>query len=410
MENKLQCFLSLNGEISEINSDNFIYTLDVTDKDIPILKEFYDFDYIEQIKNKESKIVIIDKLSNFLNKTISIEFVTSELKKIGFYLTINDFINNNRFEIPTDFYIVELSYSNSSQINNEKIEKYKVVTTLINRLTAKSKFISEEHNKTLCLVQDNSFIEIPIETIAYEDYIEYENINLIKQYLEDIDSYKEKRTIFLMELINFLSNKTKNERLNELILYFEEFYEKCNTSFEYYLSNFSFNKIKFELDNSVLEYSKNIRSIINESQSKLIAIPAAFILGISQTDYNNPFALRNILIVFSSFLFSYMISVFIKNQKNAIEIISDNLNNYKANYKRSKETQFEEEKELTNLSELINRSYKKTEKELTEQEKRLKVLQRCNWGISIALFLSIIIVASSQNLTNILELWQQLIE
>lgn len=162
------------------------------------------------------------------------------------------------------------------------------------------------------------------------------------------------------------------------------------------MSNFSFNKIKLELDNSVLEYSKNIRSIINDSQSKLIAIPAAFALAASQIDYENPLIIKNIIIVVSAFLFSYIISVFIANQKNAIEIISDNLTNYKNYYKKSKSNEFEEEKELENLSNLIGKSFEKTENEIKKQNKRLNIIQYCNWGISIILLLTLLIIYLSK--------------
>ncbi len=273
------------------------------------------------------------------------------------------------------------------------------------RLTIVSKFRIDEYIKTICLIQDNSFLELEIDNIVYEELLEAKNIDFINQYISDITSYKEKKSIFIKELINFLSNKNKRERFNELILYFEEFYEKCNTSFEYYLSNFSFNKIKLELDNAVLDYSKNIRSIINDSQSKLIAIPAAFILGASQMDYTNPFTLKNIIIVISAFLFSYIIFVFIKNQKNAIEIIKDNLTNYKSIYERSKANQLEDEVELQNLKKLIINSFEKTEKELSNQQSRLVILQYCNWGISITLLMSIIGVFLNNNGE---ELWQQL--
>ena len=391
MKKKLHNFLSLKGKITDVNSESFIYELVITGDNIPILKEFYEFNFIEQVKDRQKKIIIIDNLNAFSEQIVYIELLISEFKKIGYYLTLVDFIINNRFDIPTDYYIHELSYLSTSTTINKKIEKYKVTTTLIDKLTAKAKFISEESDKIIYLVQDNSFIEIPIYTIIYEEAIEQESIELIKQFIKDIGSYKEKRTIFLKELIDFLSSKAKDERLMEVFRCFDEFYEKCNTSFEYYLSNFSFNKIKIELDNSVLEYSKNIRLIINESQSKLIAIPAAFILGVSQIDYSDPLIIKNSLIIIASFLFSYMISVFINNQKNAIEIISDNLSNYKVNYKRSNETQFEQEKELKNLYELINKSYIKIELELTKQEKRLRILQFCNWGISVSLLLSVII-------------------
>jgi hypothetical protein len=115
-----------------------------------------------------------------------------------------------------------------------------------------------------------------------------------------------------------------------------------------------------------------------------------------EIDYNNPLILKNLLIIVSAFLFSFIISIFINNQKNGIEIISDNLDNYKSNYKLSKATQFEEERELKSLSQLINKTFKKTEIEIDKQKKRLKILQYCNWGISVALLLSIIIVSIAQ--------------
>jgi len=395
MERLLYSFLKLDGKISEVNSDSFIYLLRINTTDIDLLKQLFELNFIEEMKSGNGKIIMIDNLSDYLSQSIFIEFVTSELKKIAFYLSLKEFVIDNRFEIPDEFYILELKYQNSTGYINENVEKYKAVTTLIDRLTMKSKFISDSHDRTLCLVQENSFMEMPIENIVYEEFLEKENISLIKQYINDIDSYKEKSTIYFKELICFLSIQNKEKRLKTLISFFGDFYERCNISFEYYLSDFSFNKIKLELDNSVLEYSRNIRAIINESQSKLIAIPAAFILGVSQIMYSEPLSLKNILIIASSFLFSYIIFVFIKNQQNALQIVADNLKNYKTNYKRSKLTQLEEEKDLVSLSVLINKSFSKTELELAEQKKRLDKIQKCNWGISIVLLISIIWVKYS---------------
>lgn len=397
MKNNLQEFLNLNGKISQINSDNFVYELEIEDKDVILIKDLYD-DCIETIKTDDGKIINIEDFDRFLKKNVFIEFVIAEIRRIGFYISFNDFILHNRYQMPKEeFYIFEFTYLSTEGARNEQIEKYKVTVLLIDILTNKSKFTSEDNGKTIFLMQENSVIEIPIENIVYEEYLDIKNIHPLSQYIRDIDSYKEKNTIYLNQLIDFLNNKSKIDRFKELLLYFEEFYDKCNVAFEYYLSNFSVNKIQLELDNSVLEYSKNIRSIINDSQSKLIAIPAAFILGATQIDYTKPLLLKNFLIIFSTFIFSYIISIFIKNQKNAIDIISDNLDNYKINYKNSKSTEFESEKELENLSTLINNSYRKTENELLVQEKRLNILQICNWGISIILALSVIIIFFASN-------------
>ncbi|MBO4234752.1 hypothetical protein FO675_10700 [Riemerella anatipestifer] len=405
MDNILDKIIELNKNTSKIDSDVFIVELKLESELIPVINKIYDEGLIQYIKI-DSTIILASDLHKNLDKTIKIDFIVSELKKIGYYATFDEFVIENRFKIPEkDFYIKSISFDSKDNLESEEILKYKAITNLINQLTIVSKFKIDEHIKTICLIQDNSFLELEIDNIVYEEFLEVKNITFINQYISDITSYKEKKSLFIKELINFLSNKTKKERFNELILYFEEFYEKCGTSFEYYLSNFSFNKIKLELDNSVLDYSKNIRAIINDSQSKLIAIPAAFILGASQIDYTNPFALKNCIIVISAFLFSYIISIFINNQINAIEIIEDNLTNYKSVYKRSKANQLEDERELDNLKKLIIRSFNKTEKELSSQQSRLGILQYCNWGISVALLLSIFAVFLNNNGQ---ELWQQL--
>jgi len=396
MKIQLDKFLSLNGKVTRIDEDSFIYSLFLSNDSIEIIRDLHDANFIEQLLDDKGVIIGMDRIASFENKTVDIEVVTSELKKHGFYLKMNDCILANRFGNPSQFYIHDIAYLSTEQGHNERLEKYRVISMLINILVTKAKFISEEHVRTICLVQENSFIEIPIETFLYEDMLDQKNVLLIDKYIDDVNSYKEKRTIFIKELIDFLSVIATHRRFSELIIHFEDFYNKCNTSFEYYLANFSFNKVKLELDTSVLEYSKNIRAIINESQSKLIAIPAGFILGVSQIDYDNPFFMKNILIVLSGFLFSYIISIFIINQKNAIEIISDNLKNFKSNYSRSKATYFEDAKELSSLMDLIKDTYLKIEIEISEQKKRLRIFQFCSWGISVGLFVSILFVSLSQ--------------
>src|SRR5690606_22982018 len=103
-------------------------------------------------------------------------------------------------------------------------------------------------------------------------------------------------------------------RFSYLIKNFKRFYEKCEVSYSYYLTNFSYNKLKIEVDNAVLDFSKNIRSVINDSQTKLIAIPAAFLFLCIEIDWQNSWGLKSFIIVIASLLFSYLIDIFILNQ------------------------------------------------------------------------------------------------
>ncbi|OJX30046.1 MAG: hypothetical protein BGO86_05755 [Chryseobacterium sp. 36-9] len=391
----------LSDRITEVQSDAIIIKINIDEESQKLIEQFND-DLIEGIKDSLGNLVNIDSISNS-SQPVLIEFVTAELKKKGFYITFADFVVDNRFESKEAFYIQELNYHTASVKNVEKIEKYKILLELIQKLIQKSKFVADEDVKTLFVFQENKFIELSIDNeIIYEDFLEYNDIDLVKNYIENIDSYKEKRSIFLQELIGFLSSEKIN-RFQYLLSNFKEFFERCNTSFEFYLSNFSYNKVKMEVDNSVLEYSKNIRNIINDSQSKLIAIPAAFVLVATQIDFSNTFSLKNIIIVVSSFIFSYIISVFIQNQKNALEIVSDNVRNYKKSFLQTRTNDLEQERELSSISELLKKSYKKIEAELNHQKTRLLILQFIAWAISVVILICLFVIKHKLEIKLFLE-------
>jgi hypothetical protein len=403
MDNCLNDLISLLcNHITEIKSDAVIVEITINEESQKQIKQFYDDDLIESIKDSSDNLISVDNLSNS-SQPVCVEFVTAELKTKGFYITFADFVVDNRFELNDNFYIQELNYNSESSGNQEKIEKYKILLELIQKLIIKSKFVKDEDVKTLFLFQENKFIELPIDNgIVYEDFLQSENISLVEEYVKSIDEYKEKRSIFLQELIDFLFPERSN-RFQYLLSNFKEFFERCNTSFEFYLSNFSYNKVKMEIDNSVFEHSKNIRNIINDAQSKLIAIPAAFVLAATQIDFSNVISIKNIIIIASSFIFSYIISIFIQNQKNALNIVSENVENYKKSFFQTKEDDMPQAKGLPSISKLLKDSYKKIEGELINQKAKLGILQFIGWAISVMLVISLPIAKYQQEIKSIFE-------
>ncbi|MEJ8590901.1 hypothetical protein JSO54_06600 [Riemerella anatipestifer] len=204
MDNILDKIIELNKNTSKIDSDVFIVELKLESELIPVINKIYDEGLIQYIKI-DSTIILASDLHKNLDKTIKIDFIVSELKKIGYYATFDEFVIENRFKIPEkDFYIKSISFDSKDNLESEEILKYKAITNLINQLTIVSKFKIDEHIKTICLIQDNSFLELEIDNIVYEEFLEVKNITFINQYISDITSYKEKKSLFIKELINFL--------------------------------------------------------------------------------------------------------------------------------------------------------------------------------------------------------------
>jgi hypothetical protein len=141
--------------------------------------------------------------------------------------------------------------------------------------------------------------------------------------------------------------------------------------------------LKLELESAILDYSKNIRAIINDSQTKLIAIPAAFIVASSQLELNKSISLKNILIVISSFVFSTLVEIFIKNQESSLKIFFDNVTSYKTTFKLKNVGI--ENKAMQSLQGIIATSFKSIDDELKNQQNRLRYIRYINWGMSVFL-------------------------
>ncbi|WP_171032634.1 hypothetical protein, partial [Chryseobacterium indologenes] len=169
-------------------------------------------------------------------------------------------------------------------------------------------------------------------------------------------------------------------RLTFLYCNFSDFYKRCIIGYEYYIKDFSYIKVKTELDNAVLDFSKNIRTVVNDSQNKLIIIPAAVVLAFTTFEIKEPFNTKNIFVLASSVLFAYMMDSFVNNQDSALKIIKTNVINYKTLFYNKNKSKTE------NLNGMILDSFVKADDELQRQENWMMGIKIINWIIPALLF------------------------
>ena len=313
----------------------------------------------------------------------------TRLRKYGFYITCEDFINNNKKETKEQFYIKEIDSKKDE--SNFFVKNYLDVLSIINFINNISDIKDEEN----IIFSENKYLKLPIyykENILKRDKFIYP-INFIYDFLAEYNkSSSEIKTIFKNELIDFLKEKNNNDKFVFLIENFEDYYKRSKTGFEYYLTNFSFNKVKTELDNAVLDFSKNIRSVINDSQNRLITIPVATIFTALSLNILETFDYKNLIILISTIIFSFLLHLFILNQLSALKIIKKNIKNYKHIYLKNNN------EEIINLQALINNQFVDNEKELSRQKCWLIIICIINWLLPISLLI-ILYLYTIKNIT-----------
>lgn len=312
---------------------------------------------------------------------IDLEITLAKLNSIEFYENREAFIIKNRYSATNGtYYIYEINCFSTDQ--NDFFIQYNRVISLINSIEkiAKYSYLETDLKQIIIYREDKSlFLSAEYRTddlialnLTFKDLIQ-EVINVFSE------NNSEKSAIFTNQLIDFLTPINEHYRFKYLLSNFEDFYTKCINAFQYYLRNFTYNKLKLELDSKALEYTQKVQSIINESQTKLIAIPTAFVLVFATFDFIDLLSIKNFAALGGLIIFAVLIQLFLNNQKTALSFISEDFHSYKETHKN-------------NAIREISLKLSMVEIELSNQKKRLLIVKVLLWFVPILLFFTWIIL------------------
>ena len=367
-------------------------TLEVDLEKITLLSKLSDLGAVEEFSNDQGVIFA----SNMkVGEKLVVKLVQFRLERFGFYNTFERFVDANSLKYPQIFYVKDLNYIHNQKEHNEEIDAYFAGLRLSDCLTSLALFRNEDDGLMLYLMQEKSATSFKVLNTLESVRGLVSIVKEVNCFCEGFKENLERKMIYQKELIDFLNDYPLEERYLKLSDGFANFYRRCEAAYGFFLSDFSYGKLKLELEATVLDYSKNVRSIINDSQNKLIAIPAAFLVASSQLQFDRPFGLKNFMIIFASFVFSLLIEIFIRNQESSVTIFLDNVKNYKTTFGFKNKSI--DQRINVSLNGVINKSFTSIDSELDNQKSRLNIIRWVNWGMSILLVMVIAIVYTFSN-------------
>lgn len=132
----------------------------------------------------------------------------------------------------------------------------------------------------------------------------------------------QKATIIKSVLLEMLKNNEIDKlTLPCLIKRFSEFLERVNANYQLYVSEFSFEKIKAQVESEKFEFTLKLNKVFSEIQNQLLAVPVALILVGSQMKQAANFTLMNTSIWCGAIVFGIFMSILIRNQRNTLKAI-----------------------------------------------------------------------------------------
>lgn len=253
---------------------------------------------------------------------VPLTLYTKNLAGAVYYETLHECIKHNPYTWPaTQFYIHELGYTSGQPVMPPAVDMYQHVLQLIAILSAISDSVKDAIGEPKELVFfEKRKLHLPI---VYSHYHLRSVPFLPKLHIQLCDAHdkEERRNIFKAELVSLLYALPPHERFGTLLGGLDGVYDNYLKSHLLYLEKFSYHDLKLKADKDKLEYTKKIYATVNDIQSRLIAVPAAYLLVLAQFDYANAASAKNALIALGALLFSVLLDVLLRNQFGVLKYI-----------------------------------------------------------------------------------------
>lgn len=141
-----------------------------------------------------------------------------------------------------------------------------------------------------------------------------------QQYLLSSTHKQQKATILRAALFNIFSGQPKIS-LSDIIERFSEIVEYVESSYQLYVSEFSFHKVKSEVEKEKLEFTAKLNKVFSDIQNQLLAVPAALILIGGQMENGGVWSIKNLLIWSGAMVFAILMNLLINNQRHTLRAI-----------------------------------------------------------------------------------------
>ncbi len=332
-------------------------------------------------KLSDNELITNSFIENYnINENIVLEFLISRLRSQGFYLSKESFLTWNLHNYPEkEVYIYEI---NDFLIDNVFFnERFSTIINLIDALDQNSKIkYNEDEFLNFLIVREDKSLLLYLKYLPEDlDLIDNTNLNNINNFIQILkeDIAPDRKNIYINELIDYLLPIEEKDRFSYLIKNFNKFIHRASASYNYYLRNFSYNKLKIELDTKALDFYQKIQGVVNDSQTKLIAIPAAIVLASTSLEYGKANSIKNYLILIQVIMFCVFIQIFINNQKSALKFIEKNITQYKQSFSDNKQ--------------ILENSFIEVDKEKNKQKYRFLTLQILLWSSPILIFILLLV-------------------
>jgi hypothetical protein len=244
-----------------------------------------------------------------------------------YYRTLEEVLArpSNRSTVPDRFYVEEDDYLSSREselptLIDRYVKACKLLKALINAADH-----SDWNGSRVSLVFLHTEKLVISDEYGIADLVDLPSSDeFIAEFLTSKEHASQKKIILRVVLAELFKGQNTIS-FASLLTKFGEFASRVGSSYLLYVSEFSFTKIKTDLEKDKLEFVSKLNKVFSDIQNQLLAIPAALILVGSQLGASGHWTLKNALIWMGAFVFAALMDLLVRNQKNTLMAIKQEI-------------------------------------------------------------------------------------
>lgn len=243
-----------------------------------------------------------------------------------FVFDVNDLLTapSRHLRAPANFYVADLDYLHKEDHNSETPV---LITQYLNTVKLASAFISiADHTVKGPLPKAIFLLREKLELSLKYDQDDLKPLEGLDRFIADFvnaDIHKDQKAAIIK---NVLLDMLSNNRIDRLTLpcvirRFDEFLDRVSANYQLYVSEFSFEKIKSQVQQEKFDLTLKLNKVFSDIQNQLLAVPIALIVAGSQMSNKGEITAQNFFILIGTLIFGLFMFLLVRNQSNTLQAI-----------------------------------------------------------------------------------------
>lgn len=230
-----------------------------------------------------------------------------------------------------NYFIIENKFFKEDLSIPDEVQRYRELLSFIQLLRESAAYLEAEREE-LIFIHDGKF-SIPIR-YSLDDLliIDFSIIKKIEGSFTDDTHKDQKHAILADTIIGLVKGTPPAERFHILLAHLPELLSKFIDGYNIFVSNFSYDKVRSELEAFRVEYTAKIHKVFTDIQNQMLSIPVATVVVATQMKSAQTLGdqlIINTAVLVGCWIFVLLVCLLVLNQKHTLDVLHQEIERQK---------------------------------------------------------------------------------